>query len=75
MEEDAEDSEVLQEKAEACVEIDVQPEPTEMSVFTDSGWAVCKRSWKSTLGEVILLGDHCVKVWSKTQSVNAKSSA
>ena len=54
---------------------ELQPEPTEISVFTDYDWAACKRSRKSASGGVILLGDHCVKVLSKTQSVIGKSSA
>ena len=54
---------------------DMQPEPTEISVYTDADWAGCRRSRKSTSGGVILLGRHCVKAWSKTQAVIAKSSA
>ena len=53
---------------------DLHPEPIEISLFTDSDWAGCKRSQKSISGGVILLGDHRVKVWSNTQSVIAKSS-
>ena len=53
----------------------MQPEPTEISVYTDADWAGCRRSRKSTSGGVILLGRHCVKAWSKTQAVIAKSSA
>ena len=30
---------------------DQQPEPSEISVFTDSDWAGCKRSRKGTSGE------------------------
>ena len=53
----------------------MQPEPKEISVYTDADWAGCRRTRKSTSGGVILLGGHCVKAWSKTQAVIAKSSA
>ena len=44
-------------------------------VQTDADWAGCRRSRKSTSGGTICIGDHCIKAWSKTQAVIAKSSA
>ena len=46
-----------------------------LDIFTDSNWAGCHRTRKSTSGGVVMLGEHCIKSWSKTQSVVAKSSA
>ena len=48
---------------------------TEIVVWTDAGWAGCRISRKSTSGGNICIGDHCIKVWAKTQAVIAKSSA
>ena len=45
-----------------------------LDVFTDSDWAGCRRSRKSTSGGAIMKGGHCLKTWSKTQAIVAKSS-
>ena len=47
----------------------------EITVRTDADWAGCRRSRKSTSGGSISRGTHCIKTWSKTQAVIAKSSA
>ena len=44
-------------------------------VFTDSDWAGCLRTRRSTSGGVAMLGKHCIKVWSSTQGALALSSA
>ena len=44
-------------------------------VFTDSDWAGERDTRKSTSGGAILLGGHCLKTWSSTQSSPALSSA
>lgn len=43
--------------------------------FTDANRAGCRRTRKSTSGGCIMVGDHCIKSWAKTQSLIAKSSA
>ena len=48
--------------------------PTEVSVFTDSDWAGCARTRRSTSGGVILLGTHLLMHWSRTQQSVALSS-
>jgi hypothetical protein len=53
---------------------DMQDETDTLDVFTDSDWAGCRRSRKSTSGGAIMLGKHCIKTWSKTQALIAKSS-
>ena len=47
----------------------------ELDVFTDSDWAGCRKSRKSTSGDAIMIGQHCLKTWSQTQAIIAKSSA
>ena len=46
-----------------------------ITVRIDADWAGCRRSRKSTSGGSISRGTHCIKTWSKTQAVIAKSSA
>ena len=46
-----------------------------MRVFTDSDWAGCIKTRRSTSGGLIMLGSHCLKTWSSTQPTVAMSSA
>lgn len=43
--------------------------------WADANWAACRRTSKSTSGGAIRRGTHCLKTWSRTQTVAAKSSA
>ena len=52
-----------------------QSKPTSIETCTDSDWAGCKGSRRSTSGGVMLHGHHCVKSWSATQATVALSSA
>ena len=45
-----------------------------MDTFVDANWAACLRTRKSTSGGCSMMGQHCIKSWSKTQSLVAKSS-
>ncbi len=45
-----------------------------IEVFTDTDWAGCPRTRKSTSGGCIMVGSHLVKSWSLTQSNVALSS-
>ena len=45
-----------------------------IDVFTDTDWAGCPRTRKSTSGGCVILGSHAVKSWSSTQSSIALSS-
>ncbi len=51
-----------------------QDMPKEIDTFTDSDWAGCKATARSTSGGVAKVGWHTVKTWSTTQSVVALSS-
>jgi len=45
-----------------------------LTVFTDSDWAGCARTRRSTSGGLILLGGHLLTHWSSTQATVALSS-
>ena len=44
-------------------------------MYSDSDWAGCKKTRKSTQGYVVYYGNHCVKTYSSTQATIALSSA
>ena len=52
-----------------------QDEPAGLSVFSDSNWAGCRETRKSTSGAVFMNGAHLIKSYSRTQSNIALSSA
>ena len=43
--------------------------------YSDSDWAGCRQTGKSTSGGVIMIGDHFIKGWSRTQNHVTTSSA
>ena len=47
----------------------------ELTVFTDSDWARCKETRKSSSTSVMMLGAHTLKAYTRKQKVIAKSSA
>ena len=49
--------------------------PRSVDVFTDSDWAGCRATCRSTSGGVARLGSHALKSWSSTQATIALSSA
>ena len=52
----------------------MQEMPTVLEAITDSDWAGCRRTRKSTSGGLIRFGSHVVRAWSSTQSVISLSS-
>ena len=52
-----------------------QDVPAHVGVFTDSDWAGCKTTCRSTSGGAMIWGSHCLKMWSSTQATIALSSA
>ena len=46
-----------------------------VTAYTDSDWAGCPRSARSTSGGIISIGDHMIKTYSKQQKTVALSSA
>jgi hypothetical protein len=51
-----------------------QKMPDKIIIWTDSDYAGCAKTRKSTSGGCIMFGNHCIKTWSSTQDVVALSS-
>lgn len=51
-----------------------QWDPKGICAYTDSDWAGCERTRRSTSGGVIVRGRHVIKAWSRTQAGVALSS-
>lgn len=51
-----------------------QPLPTELNVYVDTDVAGFRETRRSTSGGVAMLGDCCIKRWSKTQGTISLSS-
>ena len=49
-------------------------EANTIDVYTDTDWAGCPRTRKSTTGGVMMMGSHVIKAWSSTQASIALSS-
>ena len=47
----------------------------QITVYSDSDWAGCRRTARSTSGGVIMRGSHCLRTWSSTQKFVTLSSA
>ena len=47
----------------------------EVTTFTDSDWAGCKETRKSSSAGVVMLGEHALKLHTRKQKVIARSSA
>ena len=52
-----------------------QGDQSELTVFTDTDWAGCRTTRKSTSGGMILRGSHLIKSWSRQQNLVSLSSA
>ena len=52
-----------------------QAAPMIITAFTDSDWAGCGRTARSTSGGVVTIGDHTIKTYCRQQKVVALSSA
>jgi hypothetical protein len=52
-----------------------QKMPTLVTAFTDSDWAGCVRTARSTSGGIVMIGAHAIKSCSRQQKVVALSSA
>ena len=52
----------------------LQRMPGKIVIWTDSDYAGCTKTRKSTSGGVVMFGGHCLKTWSSTQDVVALSS-
>ena len=52
-----------------------QETPCQLETFSDTDWAGCRRTRRSTTGGYTVAGSHLIKMWCKTQTVVALSSA
>ena len=52
-----------------------QKAPTRVTAFTDSDWAVCVSTVRSTSGGIVMIGAHTIKSYSRQQKVVALPSA
>ena len=57
------------------VVMDYQDNVNELTVWTDTDFAGCVRTRKSTSGGVAMLGKHLMKSWCSTQAIVALSSS
>ena len=59
----------------AVIRYEWQEENAEVEGYTDSGWAGCKKSGKSTSGGLTMIGGHVIKGWGRAQNAVTLSSA
>ena len=52
-----------------------QETPCQLETFSDTDWAGCRRTRRSTTGGYTVAGSHLIEMWCKTQAVVALSSA
>ena len=62
-------------KSRTILEYKWQGREAEVEAFSDSDWGGCRRSGKSTSAGAIMIGEHFLKSWSRTQSSVTMSSA
>ena len=61
-------------KTRSVLHFGYQDHQAEVAVWNDTDFAGCRNERKSTSGDVIMFGSHCLKSWSLTQKVIALSS-
>ena len=62
-------------KSRSILKYDWQGRETLADGYTDSDWAGCVRTAKSTSGGILMIGGRMIKAWSKTQNSIYLSSA
>ena len=62
-------------KSRSILKYDWQGRETMVDGYTDSDWAGCVRSAKSTSGGILMIGGRMIKAWSKTKNSISLSSA
>ena len=63
----------MRDSGDKCLNYGKQVE--EVTTFTDSDWAGCKETRKSSSAGVVLFGEHALKSYTRKQKVIARSSA
>ena len=64
----------LKRHPRAVIRLDQQNSAVTLDVFADTDYAGCRKTRRSTNGGCAMIGGHCVKSWSTTQSIVALSS-
>jgi hypothetical protein len=64
----------LKDHKRVVVDFKYQEMPKEVVVWSDTDFAGCGKTRKSTSGGVVMLGEHCLKTYSQTQETIALSS-
>ena len=62
-------------KPRATLFYDWQSMPTELVAYSDTDWAGCKSTRRSTSGGMIMHGNHLIRSWSRMQNLVSLSSA
>ena len=65
----------LKTRPRVVVWYEYQDTPDHTVVFSDTDWAGCRKTRRSTTGGVAMYGLHMIKMWSRTQALVALSSA
>jgi hypothetical protein len=65
----------LKGKPRVRIWYEFQETPTMLETYSDTDWAGCRRTRRSTTGGYMVYGKHLIKMWCKTQAVIALSSA
>ena len=65
----------LKENGRMTTKYEWQGKETQITGYSDSDWAGCRVTGKSTSGGVIMIGTHFLKGWSRTQNHVTMSSA
>ena len=65
----------LKGNARLAIEYPWQGEEKNIVGFSDSDWAGCRVTGKSTSGGALTIGSHLIKAWSRTQNNVTLSSA
>ena len=74
--EDGEIGEVFEEQTQGSVVLQISRNAVrQLETFSDTDWAGCRRTRRSTTGGYTVAGSHLIKMWCKTQAVVALSSA
>jgi hypothetical protein len=64
----------LRDSGRVVYKFGFQRMPEEIVVWSDTDFAGCKKTRRSTSGGVVMFGSHCVKTYSSTQDIVALSS-
>ncbi len=64
----------LKKYPRAVFEYKFQLPPKRIRIFSDSNWAGCVKTRKSTQGGTVMLNGCCIKSWSSTQAIISLSS-